>query len=155
MDGEWLRAGDWRTGFMLRQLFTVLADGGFRRVGASTLLSASADSMLPAGVAFAVIDDHGSVSEIGLVLGASTFSQLACTSVAGVWADRVPRWLVIVVSKVAQAAGVAAIAALLLLHSRSSWELAAVAGLYGAASAFVLSALTGLVAESVQDGSPA
>lgn len=50
----------------------------------------------PLALAFAVLDRTGSVSALGLVLGARTLANLLFLLLGGVVADRLPRHLVLV-----------------------------------------------------------
>src|SRR5919206_3447263 len=108
-------------------------------------MSAFGDRLAPIALAFAVLDLTGSASDLGFVLAAQTAPMLLLVAVAGVWADRLPRQLVMLSSDAVRCATQGATAALLLLHQARIWELIVLQALYGAADAFFTPALTGLV----------
>jgi MFS family permease len=56
-------------------------------------ISMLGSTIAPVALAFAVVDLTGSPSDLGLVLGASFVPQVLFLVVGGVWADRVPRHL--------------------------------------------------------------
>jgi Major Facilitator Superfamily len=127
----------------------VLSERPFRLLWTARTVSATADAMLPAAVAFAVVHGRGSAADIGIVLGALTFSQLALSLVGGVWGDRLPRRLVVLGCSLVQTATLSVVAILLWSGGLRTWELLVASLIYGAARAFILPALTGLVAETV------
>ena len=63
---------------------------------AGRTISMLGSTIAPVALAFAVVDLTGSPSDLGLVLGASFVPQILFLVVGGVWADRVPRHLVMV-----------------------------------------------------------
>src|SRR5437868_3565753 len=70
----------------------------------------------------------------------------------GVWADRLPRQVVMLASDVVRALAQAAIAVLLLTHHARIWELVALAAVYGTADAFFTPAAVGLTPLTVSAG---
>ena len=57
------------------------------------------DALLPVALAFAVLDElDGSAGELGLVLAAQALPLALLILVAGVWADRLPRQRLMLVS---------------------------------------------------------
>src|SRR6478752_7587497 len=65
-------------------------------------------------LAFAVLELTGSKADLGFVLAARAVPQVVFLLVGGIWADRLPRHKVMVVSSIASGATQAAVAALLL-----------------------------------------
>jgi MFS family permease len=76
--------------------------------------------MAPIALAFAVLDLTGSASDLGWVLAASWVPQVIFILVGGVWADRLPRNVVMVAANFLSGAAQAAVAVLLLEVSRIS-----------------------------------
>src|SRR5918998_4314130 len=63
------------------------------------------DALFPVALAFAVLDElDGTPGELGLVLAAQALPLAVLVLAAGVWADRLPRQAVMVVSDVGRAA---------------------------------------------------
>jgi MFS family permease len=70
--------------------------------------------------------------------------------VGGVWADRLPRNLVMVASDLVRVGTQGTAAALLLTHHARLWHLIVLMALYGTGAAFFLPASTGLVPQTVR-----
>jgi predicted MFS family arabinose efflux permease len=104
----------------------------------------------PIALAFAVLDLTGSKTDLGIVLAANWVPQLFLVLFGGVFADRLPRHLVMVGSNAISAAAQAAIAALLLTGTARLWHLIALQVVRGAAFSFFFPASQGLVPETVQ-----
>src|ERR671921_613163 len=104
------------------------------------------DALLPVALAFAVLDElDGSPGELGLVLAAQALPLAMLILVAGVWADRLPRQRLMLVSDFGRMLVQAAIAGLLLSGAASLWMLVALVGAYGTFEAFFRPAAGGLV----------
>ncbi len=135
---------------MLRNLpFGPLAERDFRLLFIGRTISLFGSSFAPIALAFAVIALTGSPSDLGLVLSAYMLAHLVFLLVGGVWADRLPRHLVMVTSDVLSAAAQIAAAILLLAGIAETWHLVVLAALKGGASAFFMPASTGLVPQIV------
>lgn len=117
-------------------------------VGRSVSMLGSA--IAPVGLAFAVIHLTGSPSDLGLVLAATFIPQVVFLLVGGVWADRLPRHIVMVVSDVVGAAAQATVAILLLLGEARVWEIVVLAAVRGVASAFFVPASSAVVPQTVR-----
>jgi len=100
-------------------------------------------------LAFAVLDLTGSKADLGYVLAARSLPQVVFLLAGGVWADRLPRHLVMVVSNVASGLSQAGVATLLLSGHARVWHLGVLAALNGASSAFFFPASTGIVPQTV------
>jgi MFS family permease len=122
-----------------------LAERNYRLFFSSTTISALGDGVAQIALVFAVLDISNSPASIGIVLAARQGAAAVVTLAAGVWADRLPRHLVLVAASVVQGA-VQAIAGTLLLtgHATVLW-LAVLAVMYGVADGFVLPASQGLI----------
>jgi len=103
----------------------------------------------PIALAFAVLDLTGSKTDLGIVLAANWVPQLVLVLFGGVFADRLPRHLVMVGSNAISAAAQGAIAALLLTGTAHLWHLIALQVIRGAAFSFFFPASQGLVPETV------
>jgi MFS family permease len=122
-----------------------LAERNYRLFFSSTTISALGDGVAQIALVFAVLDISNSPASIGIVLAARQSAAAIVTLAAGVWADRLPRHLVLVAASVVQGV-VQAIAGTLLLtgHATVLW-LAVLAVVYGIADGFVLPASQGLI----------
>ncbi len=105
--------------------------------------------MAPVALAFAVLDLTGSKADLGFVLAARTVPQVFFILLGGVWADRLPRHRVMVVSNVLSGLTQAAVAVLLLSHHARLWQLVALAAVNGTSSAFFFPASSGVIPQIV------
>jgi predicted MFS family arabinose efflux permease len=122
----------------------------FRLLFAGRTISMLGSAMAPIALAFAILNTlHGSPSDIGLVLAVRQVPLIVLLLVGGAIADRLPRHAVMVGSNLVSGTSQAAAAALLLLGAAHVWELAVLAGVNGASSAFFFPASTGLVPQTV------
>jgi MFS family permease len=123
----------------------VLSEPQFRRYLAGQFTSYLGDGLLPVAVSFAVLDLTGSASDLGLVLGARMVPVVVFLLVGGVWADRLPRHLVMLGSDLVRLVVQGLLAVLLLTGSAELWHLLVLQALYGLAEAFMRPAATGLL----------
>jgi MFS family permease len=126
-----------------------LAEREFRILFLGRLVSFLCGAIASIALAFAVLDLTGSKSDLGLVLAARSLPQVVFLLAGGVWADRLPRHLVMVSSNVVSAASQGLVAALLLSGRARIWELAALAAVNGTGQAFFFPASTGIVPQTV------
>jgi MFS family permease len=126
-----------------------LRGGAFRLLFAGQAISALGDRLVPVSLAFAVLDATGSVTDLGIVLGAQTVALVLFVLFGGVWADRLPRQRVMLGSDAVRCLAQGASAALLLSGSAHVWQLAGLQALYGAAEGFFGPAATALVPQTV------
>ena len=126
-----------------------LAEREFRLLFTGQLVSLLGTAVAPIALAFAVLDLTGSKTDLGIVLAANWVPQLVLILFGGVFADRLPRHLVMVGSNVVSGAAQASIAALLLTGTARLWHLIALQVLRGAAFSFFFPASQGLVPETV------
>ena len=99
-----------------------------------------------------MLDLTGSATDLGLVLAARMVPVVLLLLVGGVWADRLPRHLVMLGSDVGRGATQALLAVLLLTGAAELWHLLVLQALYGAAEAFWRPASTGLMPSIVSPG---
>jgi MFS family permease len=130
----------------------VLREGPFRLLLAARAISSLGDRLVPVALAFAVLDLTGSVTDLGLVIAAQTTPLIILVLVGGVWADRLPRQLVMLGSDSVRALAQATSAVLLLTGSAHIWQLAVLQAIYGAAEAFFGPASTAVVSQTVPAG---
>jgi MFS family permease len=109
-------------------------------------------AVAPIALAFGVLDLTGSKSDLGLVLAAQWLPQLVLILFGGVFADRLPRHLVMVGANAVAAAAQGTIAALLLTGHAKLWHLIALQVLRGASFSFFFPASQGLVPQTVPIG---
>jgi MFS family permease len=126
-----------------------LTERRFRLLWTGQALSAIGDAMLPVALAFAVLELTGSYSDLGLVLAAALGPRVLLLLVGGVWADRLPRQLVMLASDVVRALAQAFVATVFLLDVAELWHLLVAGFVYGVAQAFFLPASTALIPETV------
>jgi MFS family permease len=96
-----------------------------------------------------VLDLTHSKTDLGIVLAANWVPQLVLILIGGVFADRLPRHLVMVGANVISAAAQGGIALLLLTGHARLWHLVVLQVLRGAAFSFFFPASAGLVPETV------
>jgi MFS family permease len=124
----------------------VLRHRDFRLLFSGQAVSVLGDALFPVALAFAVLDGlGGSPAQLGLVLAAQVIPMTFLVLVAGVWADRVSRRWLMLVSDVGRCAVQAAVAALLLSGAAQLWHLIVLVALYGAFEAFFRPASGGLI----------
>lgn len=122
----------------------------FRLLLAGQTVSLLGSAVAPIAVAFAVLDDH-SAADFGFVVAARMGPQLALMLVGGIVADRVRRNRVLLYANALAGGAQAATAAVLVFGGGRLWQLLALQAIGGAASAFLMPALTGIVAQVVEE----
>jgi len=123
----------------------VLRHRDFRLLFTGQAVSVIGDSLFPIALAFAVLDGlDGSAAELGLVLAVQVVPMTFLVLVAGVWADRMSRRRLMLVSDLGRAAVQAVLAVLLLTDSAQLWHLLVLCAAYGALEAFFRPAAGGL-----------
>ena len=131
-------------------LFGALRERRFRLLWLGQATSTLGDGLVPVAVAFAVIKtlDRGPTA-LGVVIAAQTIPVVLFALVGGVWADRLPRQMVMLVSDVVRGVVQATLAVLLLSGAAELWHLVLLLAVYGTAQAFFQPAATGLVPATV------
>src|SRR5829696_4942227 len=113
---------------------------------AGQAVSFAGDALFPVALAFAILDDlDGTPGQLGIVLAAQALPLALLVLAAGVWADRLPRQRIMLVSDAGRAAVQFAVAALLLSGAAELWMLVVLVALYGAFEAGFRPAAGGLV----------
>jgi MFS family permease len=128
----------------------VLAHRDFRLLWLSQVGSTVADRLVIVALAL-YVNTIGTPTDVGIVLAAQMIPFVGLLLVGGVWADRLPRHLVMVVSDVVRGVLHALLAALIIAGAAKVWHLVVIEALYGAAHAFFRPAYTGLVPQTVPE----
>lgn len=126
-----------------------LRERNYRLLWIGRTASVLGDSLTYVALTFAVLGLRGSGTDIGLVLASFALPRVLFLLVGGVWADRLPRRLVMVTSDVVRGLAQLGLAAAFLSGNASLPVFMLVAAVTGTASAFFQPASTGLVPEAV------
>lgn len=132
--------------------FGPLTERPFRLLWLGRTGSAVGDALIPVALAFAVLHIGGGATGLGIVLAAFTIGRASFIVIGGVWADRLPRRLVMIGADFVRFGTQAATAALLLSGIAHVWELACLQAVAGAAGGFFMPASTALVPRTVSGG---
>ena len=117
--------------------FGPLKERPFRLLWLGRTGSAVGDSMIPVALIWTVGHDlHGGPTWLGIVLASNLVGGGAVTLAGGVWADRLPRRMVMIAADLARLATQGTTAALLFSGTAHVWELAILQGTAGAAAGF-------------------
>ncbi|WNI19494.1 MFS transporter [Streptomyces sp. ITFR-21] len=120
-------------------------------VGASFVTNLGGSGAVIAA-AYAVIDQGGGATDVGLVAAARTLVLVVFLLIGGAVADRVPRQRVMVVANCANAASQGLFALLVLTGRPALWQMALLTATGGAAQAFFAPASEGMVLSAVESG---
>ena len=131
---------------------SALTEPEFRKLFIGQATSVVGSMFRVVALPFAVLAIGGSATDIGLVTAASLVPLLVLVLVGGVWADRLPRRRVMLLSDGVRTVLQLATAALLVAGVADVWELVALQVGMGVAEAFFGPSYTGLVAEVVSPG---
>ena len=126
-----------------------LEEPRFRNYFFARAFSLLGDGIVPVALAFAVLEIEKSASALGLVLAAYTIPQVLFMLAAGVWADRLPRNLILVASDVLRFCSQGTAALLLITGEAEVWHLVVLNFVHGTGSAFFRPASSGLVPQLV------
>jgi MFS family permease len=123
-----------------------LAERNFRLVFTSTTISAVGDGVASIALVFAVLQiSNNSPTAVGIVIASRQVAAAAITLAAGVWADRLPRHLVLFTVAAVQAV-VQTISGVSIVTGHATVPLLAGLGIvYGLAEGFVFPASQGLI----------
>jgi MFS family permease len=123
----------------------------FRLLFSARAISYVGTYLAPIAVAFAILDNGGGATAVGLSFAAWTLAQVVMLVFGGVVGDRVPRRTVMVGSDIGSTAVRATMGALLVSGHAEVWQLIALQACGGAAVAFYSPASYGLVREVVPE----
>jgi MFS family permease len=128
-----------------------LQEPQFRLLWLGQTASAIGDSLIFVALPFAIIQTGGGAAEIGLVLAAFTLARAVFIVVGGVWADRLPRRLLMLTCDAVRAGVHGFVAFALLTDVMEIWMFVVTSALFGAAQAFFAPASTALVPATISD----
>lgn len=127
-------------------MLAALGEPQFRKLFFGRSISLLGSAFAPVALAFAVLDDlDGSPSQLGIVLAAIWVPQIVFVLIGGIWADRLPRNLVMVATDLVMAATQGTVALLLITGTAELWHLVALQLVRGVANSFFFPASTGIV----------
>ena len=133
----------------LRRAAGALTERNFRYLFASSTISGLGDGISVVALVFAVLQVSDSAIALGLVLAARQIADAAIVLAAGVWADRLPRHIVLIVVAIVQGVVQAITGTLVLTGSATIAMLVVLQTFYGLAEGFYLPASTGLIPATV------
>lgn len=93
----------------------------------------------------------GSPTDLAVVLAAQSLPLILLLLFGGVWADRLPRHRIMVVTDAIRCVLHAALAVLILSGAVAIWQMVVIEALFGAAQAFFQPAYTGLLPQTVPE----
>ncbi|HET7520007.1 MAG TPA: MFS transporter [Candidatus Limnocylindria bacterium] len=129
--------------------FGPLVEPNFRRLWIGQTTSAIGDGVTGVALTFAVLSVRGSAADLGFVLASFMVPRVLFMLVGGVWADRLPRRLIMVGSDVVRAAAQLVLAVAILFGAAGLPIFVVVAIVSGAASAFFQPAVIGLIPQTI------
>lgn len=125
-----------------------LSERPFRLLWLGQTTSAIGDALVPLALTFAVLDVGGATG-LGLSLAALMGTRAVLVLVGGVWADRLPRRLVMLGCDLLRAAVELTTVVVIVTGHASTAYFVVTSALFGAAAAFFSPASTGLVPQVV------
>ncbi len=129
----------------------VLRHPDFRFLFLGQAASVVGDNVTVVALALFITQRTGSPADLGLVLGAQALVLVALLLFGGVWADRLPRHRIMLVTDLIRAALHATLAVVILTGAVRIWQVAAIEALFGAAQAFFQPAYCGLIPQTVPE----
>ncbi|WP_431887388.1 MFS transporter [Nocardiopsis alba] len=123
--------------------------GNFRALASGRVLMMFGNGMATVALAFAVLDVTGSLTQVGLVVGARSIANVALLLLGGVIADRLPRSMVLVGGCALAALSQGTLALTLLTGTASLPLMIALSVVNGAAAAANLPASAALTPQTV------
>jgi predicted MFS family arabinose efflux permease len=128
----------------------VLRERDFRNLFAGQAASMVGNEIVFVALAL-YVTDIGSPTDVGIVLAAATLPLVGFLLIGGVWADRLPRHRVMIVTDLIRFALHATLAALIFADAVEIWHIVVIEALFGTAEAFFQPAYTGLVPQTVPE----
>jgi predicted MFS family arabinose efflux permease len=130
-------------------------EGVFRHRDFRLLLYGQAASTIGDRIVFVAlalyVTELGSPSDVGIVLACHALPLVGFLLLGGVWADRLPRHRVMVVTDLVRFGLHALLAALIFTGAVEIWHIALIEAGFGTAEAFFRPAYTGLVPQTVPE----
>lgn len=128
----------------------VLRERDFRNLFFGQAASTIGDRIIFVALAL-YVTEIGSPTDVGIVLAAATIPLVGFLLIGGVWADRLPRHRVMIVTDLIRFGLHALLAALIFSGAVEIWHLVVIEALFGTAEAFFRPAYTGLVPQTVPE----
>jgi MFS family permease len=128
----------------------VLRHRDFRLLWLATSASRLGDQIVFVALAL-YVSEIGSPTDVGLVLAAHAIPLVGFVLLGGVWADRLERHRVMVVTDVVRAGLHGLLATLIFLGEVPIWAIVVIEAAFGTAEAFFNPAATGLIPQTVPD----
>jgi MFS family permease len=135
----------------LGEIRRVLGHRDFRMLWLAQSASVIGDNIVLVALALFIVERTGSATDLGLVLAAQALPLVAFLLVGGVWADRLPRHRVMVVTDLIRFALHALLAALIFAGTVAIWQLVVIEMLFRSAEAFFRPAANGLLPQTVPE----
>jgi MFS family permease len=129
----------------------VLRHKDFRYLFLGQSASVIGDRVVVVAIALFVTQRTGSATDLGVILAAQSVPLVALLLFGGVWADRLPRHRIMVVTDLIRAGLHALLAALIFTGAVEIWQLVVIEAAFGAAQAFFQPAYTGLLPQTVPE----
>lgn len=129
-----------------------LKERQFRLLWLAWTGSSIGDTLIPVALAFAVIEIHGDAVDLGIVLAARTVTLGVSTVAGGVWADRLPRRLVMISADLLRFGTESVTAVLLLRGDAQVWQLVVLQSAAGVGAGFFSPAWMALLPQAVSAG---
>jgi MFS family permease len=134
----------------LRGGLGALEEPQFRLLWLGRTASSIGDALIPVALAFAVILETGSATDLGFVLASFMLARVLLVVVGGVWADRLSRRLVMISADLVRTVSQGLLAYLLVSGTAEIWHLAVAGAVGGGAQAFFGPASTALIPDTVR-----
>jgi MFS family permease len=129
----------------------VLRHPDFRFLFLGQSASMVGDRVVVVAIALFITQTTGSATDLSLVLAAQSLPLVGLLLLGGVWADRLPRHRIMVVTDLVRAGLHAALAVLIFSGAVRIWELVVIEAAFGAAQAFFQPAYSGLIPQTVPE----
>ena len=129
----------------------VLRHPNFRHLFLGQSASVIGDRVVVVAIALYVTQTTGSATGLGLILASQALPLVALLLFGGVWADRLPRHRIMVVTDLTRAALHTLLAVLIFAGAVPVWQLCVIEAMFGAAMAFFQPAYTGLIPQTVPE----
>ncbi len=127
----------------------LLRHRNFRYLWLAHSASIIGDGLVITALAIYVTQLTGDASDLGLVLAGAALPLVTFTLIGGVWADRLPRQRLMIVTDLVRFALHATLACLIFFGEPKIWQIVAIELLFGIAEAFFRPASTGLLPQTV------
>lgn len=130
----------------------VLRERGFRLFFLGYLTSLLGTAIYPVAITFAVLDEGGTASDLGLVLSAQTVPLVVLVLAGGVLGDRLPRKPLMVGADLLRCGSQATLAFLLITGRPTIATMMALVAMLGVGQALFLPSMNGLIPEVTSAG---